>query len=275
MKFCNSKNRLRRCKLINRLRRTVLCRYLSFPLKSLLIDKFLFIWIVTTFVGGLFTLFADFLLGKEHAVVDTLKTGNVYLFSITLLIPTVADCLLFFPAEEGNREYNAKIQQDPSVKESLEELIPLLKIKSITRHVVVILALSLLVIFISLFLYLGEYKEKVSFQIISAFFSVYISFYYYCLNRVSQYKHNYEEDYLDDERKSMLSLTEESHSESYGPIDNISNVNLEPLIRKESLELDRASVASDSNTETKTWAETMEDLDKLVAEKGANQDNEE
>lgn len=73
----------------------------------------------------------------------------------------------------------------------------------------------------------------------------------------------------------MLSLTEESHSESYGPIDNILNVNPEPLIRKESLELDRASVASDSNTETKTWAETMEDLDKLVAEKGANQDNEE
>lgn len=266
MKFCNIKNRL--C-------RSALYRYLIFPIRSLVIDKFLFIWIVTTFFGGLFTLFADSLLGKEHAVADTLKTGNVYLFSITLLIPTVADCLLFFPAEEGNREYNAKIQQDSSVKESVEELIPLLKIKSITRHVVVILALSLLVIFISLFLYLGEYKEKISFQIISALFSVYISFYYYCLNRVSQYKHNYEEDYLSVEKNGMFELTKESDSESCGSIGNVKNSNSNPLIEQKSLESKRASVASNSNTETEAWEEGMEALDKLVAERGANQDNEE
>ena len=49
---------------------------------------------------------------------------------------------------------------------------------------------------------------------------MYISFYYYCLNRVSQYKHNYEEDYLSVEKHGMFELTKESGSESCGSIDN-------------------------------------------------------
>lgn len=72
-----------------------LVQTLLFPLSSLYEEFFLVIWIVTTLFGGLFTLFADFLLGKSTAISETIETGNIYIFSITLLIPTVADCLLF------------------------------------------------------------------------------------------------------------------------------------------------------------------------------------
>lgn len=188
-----------------------LVQTLLFPLSSLYKEFFLVIWIVTTLFGGLFTLFADFLLGKSTAISETIETGNIYIFSITLLIPTVADCLLFFNAEEKSREYKESKQSEYQSDEIEKKLVPLLNIKTITKHVIVILALSLLVIVVSMFLYLGEYKSKETPQIVSAILSVYISFYYYCLNRVSQYKNNYgNNDYLEDEKKEMEKIRDKN-----------------------------------------------------------------
>lgn len=208
-------------KLFNRFFVLRLFKTLIFPFRLLCQEFFLAIWIVTTLFGGLFTLFADFLLGISTAVQETIQTGNIYIFSITLLIPTVADCLLFFYAEEKYREYMENKQSEFQTDKIEKEMVPLLNIDKITKYVIVILSLSFLVIVISMFLYLGKYKSEVTPQIVSAVLSVYISFYYYCLNRVSQYKHNYKEKtYTQDEDEEMDKIR-----------DNTENVNLSDSVR--------------------------------------------
>lgn len=251
-----------------------LVQTLLFPLSSLYEEFFLVIWIVTTLFGGLFTLFADFLLGKSTAISETIETGNIYIFSITLLIPTVADCLLFFNAEEKSRKYKESKQSEYQSDEIEEKLVPILNIKTITKHVIVILALSLLVIVVSMFLYLGEYKSQETPQIVSAILSVYISFYYYCLNRVSQYKNNYgNNDYLEDEKKEMEKIKVEAKSKYSSETFEQNNTSIDRLktnvsIRREMKPNEENINYEDemSNVQTKAeddWDDVMATLDKI------------
>lgn len=199
-------------KLINHFFVLRFLRTLLFPFRLLNQEFFLAIWIVTTLFGGLFTLFADVLLGIPTAVEETIRTGNIYIFSITLLIPTIADCLLFFYAEEKYREYMENKQNEFQTEKIEKEMVPLLNIDKITKYVIVILSLSFLVIVISMFLYLGKYKSEATPQIVSAILSVYITFYYFCLNRVSQYKNNYKDEtsYTQDEDEEMEKIRDKN-----------------------------------------------------------------
>lgn len=260
-------------KLINRFFVLRLIKTLLFPIRLLSQEFFLAIWIVTTLFGGLFTLFADCLLGISTAVQETIQTGNIYIFSITLLIPTVADCLLFFYAEEKSRENMENKQSEFQTDKIEKEKVPLLKIDKITKYVIVILSLSFLVIVISMFLYLGKYKSEVTPQIASAILSVYISFYYYCLNRVSQYRNNYKDEtsYIQDEDEEMNKLRDKKDDVNLGndnkQINDSKTEAVEKLKGNDSLKASETDRINNVQMEPKDdWDNAREEFDNIAKE---------
>ena len=79
---------------------------LFFPLKVLNKDKVLWLWIIATLLSGFFTIFSDFLLGKN--VNETFSQGIIYIFSIALLIPVFL-ILLFIFAQKIRKQKQKQI----------------------------------------------------------------------------------------------------------------------------------------------------------------------
>ena len=177
---------------------------LFFPVKMLNKDKVLYIWICTTLIGGLFTFFSDILVGKENVIKEVVDTGGIYVFAITLLIPIVADIIIYVYTLVSTREMNDPIEGEPN-----EDNLPFHGGKSIALDVLIILALIIITIIISILLFIGIYKTQLNFQIVFASISFYLSFYYYCLCRLSQNRDYFNKkfnDYSNNENQNIQDL---------------------------------------------------------------------
>lgn len=216
-----------------------------FPKRMLAKDKVLYIWICTTLIGGFFTFFSDSLVGKENVIQEVVDTGSIYVFAITLLIPIVADIIIYFYTEESTREMNGPIEGEPN-----EDNLPFYGGKSITRDVVIILAFIILTILISILLFIGKYKTQLSFQIVLAFISFYLSFYYYCLCRLSQYR-----DYFN-------KLSNYSNNENKNIKDLIQNAG--EITEKKQIEV--VKEVNENNEGTETSDEIDEEMDEIASD---------
>lgn len=173
----------------------VLKEVLFFPFKVLNKDRVLWIWIIATLLAGFFTIFSDLLLGK--AINETFNQGIIYIFSITLLIPVISDSIIYLCSEDKKAEAEINFEHNREKK-----LLPIIKKHSITTYLSLILFFDIMVMLVSTLLYLGKYKSTMWIQCIIGIVSLYITFYYFCLNRVSQYPQNYNE-YIKNEQKGI------------------------------------------------------------------------
>lgn len=172
----------------------------KFPFIILGKDQIIWCWLVTTIIGALFTIISQFLIGEP--IEDTFQQGNIYIFSITLLITVFSDTVIYLFSEDKKLEANKKLRE---LKIEDEKLLPIIGKASINSYLLLILLIITLILITSLLLYSGRYRCNSIIQLVIFLFSIYISFFYYCLNRLIQYPQNYE-DYLETENKEMENL---------------------------------------------------------------------
>lgn len=194
-------------KEVGRLKKNMclLSKILGFPFNVLSQDKVLWIWIITTILAGFFTVFSDIFLGRE--LYESFSQGIVYIFSITLLIPVISDSIIYFYSEDRKVEAEQNVEHITKKK-----LLPIIKKYSITRHLSLILFFDVMIMLFSVLLYLGNYKTNICFQVLAGIISLYITFYYFCLNRVIQYPQNYN-DYIENEKDELNNLVKNSNGQ--------------------------------------------------------------
>ena len=83
--------------------------FFLFPFKILKKDRIVLLWIVTTLLAGFFTNFSQLLRGET--IEDSFKQGNIYIFSITLLITVLSDAIIYLLSEEKKSEANRKLSE--------------------------------------------------------------------------------------------------------------------------------------------------------------------
>lgn len=171
---------------------------LLFPFKVLNVERVLWLWIIATLLAGFFTIFSDFLLGK--AINETFNQGIIYIFSITLLISVISDSIIYLCSEDKKAEAEINLEHSREKK-----LLPIINKHSINTYLSLILFFDIMVMLFSILLYLGKYKSTIWIQCIIGIISLYITFYYFCLNRVSQNPQNYDE-YIKNEQKVIETL---------------------------------------------------------------------
>ena len=196
----------------------VLIDCIVFPFKILTKDSVLWLWIITTLLAGFFTVFTDLLLGKP--VSEVINQGIIYIFSITLLIPVISDSIIYLCSEDKKLEAEVKFKYN-----SEKKLLPIINKYSITKYLALILFFDIMVMLVSILLYAGTYKSNVWIQCMIGVVSLYITFYYFCLNRVSQYPQNYNE-YIQNENKGIETLEAKEQKASSFTNDNGNEVTL-------------------------------------------------
>ena len=174
--------------------------FFLFPFKILKKDRIVLLWIVTTLLAGFFTNFSQLLRGET--IEDSFKQGNIYIFSITLLITVLSDAIIYLLSEEKKSEANWKLSETNIEN---DKLLPVIGKTSITSYLYVIIVFIFVMLITSLLLYSGIYRTDYWIQILIAVISIYGTFFYYCLNRLIQYPQNFE-DYLEMENKEMEKL---------------------------------------------------------------------
>ncbi len=189
-----------------------------FPFEILIKDSVLWLWIITTLLAGFFTVFTDLLLGKPVSAV--INQGIIYIFSITLLIPVISDSIIYLCSEDKKLEAEVKFKHNNERK-----LLPIIKKYSITTYLALILFFDIMVMLVSILLYAGTYKSNVWIQCMIGVVSLYITFYYFCLNRVSQYPQNYNE-YIQNENRGIEVLEAKEQEASSFTNDNGNEVTL-------------------------------------------------
>ena len=97
--------------------------------------------------------------------------------------------------------------------------MPIIKKHSITTYLSLILFFDVMMMLVSTLLYLGNYKSTIWIQCIIGVVSLYITFYYFCLNRVIQYPQNYNE-YIKSEKKDIETLENKEREVSSFTNDN-------------------------------------------------------
>lgn len=170
----------------------------------------------SNFTVRLFTIFSDFLLGKN--VNETFSQGIIYIFSIALLIPVISDSIIYLCSEDKKAEAEANLEHN-----SEKKLVPIIKKHSITTYLSLILFFDVMMMLVSTLLYLGNYKSTIWIQCIIGVVSLYITFYYFCLNRVIQYPQNYNE-YIKSEKKDIETLENKEREVSSFTNDNDNEV---------------------------------------------------
>ena len=101
--------------------------------------------------------------------------------------------------------------------------MPIIKKHSITTYLSLILFFDVMMMLVSTLLYLGNYKSTIWIQCIIGVVSLYITFYYFCLNRVIQYPQNYNE-YIKSEKKDIETLENKEREVSSFTNDNDNEV---------------------------------------------------
>ena len=66
---------------------------LKLPFIVIMKEKILFCWVFTTLLGALFPAVSQFLIGEP--IQDTFQHGNIYIFSITLIITVFSDAIIY------------------------------------------------------------------------------------------------------------------------------------------------------------------------------------
>ena len=173
---------------------------IKFPFIILEKDKIVSVWLFTTILAGFFTNFSQFLRGER--IEDSIKQGNIYIFSITLLITVLSDAIIYLLSEDKKLEANKRLRETSTEN---NKLLPVISKNSITSYLYLIILFVFVILITSLLLYSGKYRTNSIIQILIAVISIYGTFYYYCLNRLTQYPQNYE-DYLETENKEMENL---------------------------------------------------------------------
>jgi hypothetical protein len=173
---------------------------LKLPFIVIMKEKILFCWVFTTLLGALFTAVSQFLIGEP--IQDTFQHGNIYIFSITLIITVFSDAIIYLVSEDKKIEANKKLSE---AKLENEKLIPIIGKTSINSYLLWIILFITFILITSLLLYAGIHRDNIWIQVGIFVFSVYIALFYYCLNRLIQYPNNYE-DYLKTEKKEIENL---------------------------------------------------------------------
>ena len=177
---------------------------LKLPFIVIMKEKILFCWVFTTLLGALFTAVSQFLIGEP--IQDTFQHGNIYIFSITLIITVFSDAIIYLVSEDKKIEANKKLSE---AKLENEKLIPIIGKTSINSYLLWIILFITFILITSLLLYAGIHRDNIWIQVGIFVFSVYIALFYYCLNRLIQYPNNYE-DYLKIENKEMENLDKDN-----------------------------------------------------------------
>jgi hypothetical protein len=171
--------------------------FFIFPFIILEKDRIVSFWLVTTILVGFFTNFSQLLRGET--IEDSFQQGNIYIFSITLLITVLSDAIIYLLSEDKKSEANRKLRETNIEN---DKLLPVIGKTSITSYLYLIILFIFVMLITSLLLYSGKYRTSYFIQILIAVISIYGTFYYYCLNRLIQYPQNYE-DYLETENKEI------------------------------------------------------------------------
>ena len=168
---------------------------LGFPFKVMEKDGGVLIWIFVTFMAIAFPFIADFLLGKQ---INRGQNGELLLISIGLLIPILGDEAVFLLSEERKEQL---LQNQGLTYE--QTMYPLIKRKSINGYLGNILIASLFALLFSILCYSGSNRANLVYQFPLLIISLYISLYYFCLNRIIQYPDIFNETYQEIEKSEM------------------------------------------------------------------------
>lgn len=177
---------------------------LKLPFIVIMKEKVVFCWVFTTLLGALFTAVSQFLIGEP--IQDTFQHGNIYIFSITLIITVFSDAIIYLVSEDKKIEANKKLIE---AKLEDEKLIPIIGKTSINSYLLWIILFITFIVIASLLLYAGIYRNNPWIQVGIFVLSFYLALFYYCLNRLIQYPNNYE-DYLKIENKEMENLDKDN-----------------------------------------------------------------
>ena len=178
--------------------KTVWTRVLM-PYKIFLQDKKIIIWLITSILAGFFSKFLNAILGKN--VEQSPDSGTLYIFAITTLLPTISECVIYLVDEIHT------ILKERREREQVEnQILPYIEETSALYEAVVILLISFVLIFVMTLLYIGEHQNLMWLQYIFAAISIYLAFYFFCVNRIVHSP----ESYTEDENKELQNMQRQS-----------------------------------------------------------------
>lgn len=156
------------------------------PYKIFLQDKKIIIWLLASISAGFFSKFLDVLLGKN--IEQFPGSGTFYIFAITTLLPTISECVIYLIDEI------LTFLKERSKKEQVEnQMLPYIGKTSAILEALVIFLISITLIFVMSILYIGQYQNFMWLQYIFAAISIYLAFYFFCVNRIVQSPESYSE----------------------------------------------------------------------------------
>lgn len=156
------------------------------PYKIFLQDKKIIIWLLASISAGFFSKFLDVLLGKN--IEQFPGSGTFYIFAITTLLPTISECVIYLIDEI------LTFLKERSKKEQVEnQMLPYIGKTSAILEALVIFLISITLIFVMSMLYIGQYQNFMWLQYIFAAISIYLAFYFFCVNRIVQSPESYSE----------------------------------------------------------------------------------
>lgn len=171
------------------------------PFRILKRDKSLYIWLVITFLTGFINQFLEFFSGEK--VVEESNSGLFYIFSVTILIPTVSDSLVSI-WKELSKFLKERKDNNSTDKEFVE--LPYLEETSAIRHTFIIGIVAIFLIFFMSIMYFGKCKNATFLQFIFSVVSIYLAFYYKCIDSIVQHP----ESYIKNEEKEVKELQSQS-----------------------------------------------------------------
>lgn len=169
------------------------------PYKIFLQDKKIIIWLIASIVAGFFSKFLNVIVGRD--VEQFPGSGTLYIFAITILLPTISECIIFLIDEAHTllKERGERGQVDI-------RNLPYIGASSALTETIGILALSGALIFCMTLFYIGEYQNLMWLQYLFAAISIYLAFYFFCVNRIVQSP----ESYIEYEKKELQNMKRQS-----------------------------------------------------------------
>ncbi|MBA4347580.1 MAG: hypothetical protein C0413_01870 [Clostridiales bacterium] len=131
------------------------------PFEVMKREKSHLIWLIVVLFFGAVEILGPLLEGNSKELAESIEKGILYTFA-------VAFCAPFFPSLLI--QFITKKRSGHDVK--------------FANYKICIAAITVLFLFVTLFLFEGKYKASLFWQIVSAFISVYLAFYIYCIGEM-------------------------------------------------------------------------------------------
>lgn len=170
---------------------------LVLPFSILKRDKSLYVWLVITLLTGFFNQILETISGEK--VVEESNLGLFYIFSVTILIPTVSDSLVFI-WKEINKFLKERTDNNTN-KEFVE--LPYLEETSAIRHTFIIGIVAIGLILLMSIMY---FRKCQNVTIILSVLSIYLALYYKCIDSIVQHP----KSYIKNEEKEVKELQSQS-----------------------------------------------------------------